>query len=79
MDEIISFEIFSDKQAILHFVPAAFLPKIRKNTAVAPPTLRFSFEDFPRPKIGYDSYHMNSNTIVKLKSQITFLHRVPSG
>ena len=54
MDEIISFEIFSDKQAILHFVPAAFLPKIRKNTAVAPPTLRFSFEDFPRPKIGYE-------------------------
>ena len=51
MDKIVSLEIFSDKQVILHFVPAAFLPKIRKNTAAAPLTLRFSVEDFPKAKI----------------------------
>ena len=53
IDEIISPERFSDRQAILHFVPTNFLPKILENIVEAPLTLRFNFEDFPRSEIRF--------------------------
>ena len=51
MDQIISLERLSDRQAILHLVPTNFLPKILENITDAPLTLRFNFEDFPRSEI----------------------------